>query len=247
MVACASSDKPNTMTKSRNLVPARRFWTEAEDELLRQAYAKTKTADLAQALNRPVGPVHRRASELGLRKDRDLIGDMAREALLDPDHGGRAHFFKSGLTPWNKGTHFAAGGRSVETRFKPGRPACEARNYVPIGTLRLSKDGYLERKVTDDPSLVSVRRWKGVHRLVWEETHGPVLEGHAVAFKPGRKTADPALITLDALELVTRAELMLRNTVHRLPKELVELVQLRGALIKQINRKTKEVKETEAP
>jgi hypothetical protein len=32
---------------------------------------------------------------------------------------------------------------------------------------------------------------------------------------------------------------MARNTVHRLPKPLAQLVQLRGALTKQINKRSK--------
>ena len=60
---------------------------------------------------------------------------------------------------------------------------------------------------------------------------------------PGRKTTDPALITLDALELVTRAELMARNTVQNLPKPLAQLVQLRGALKRQITRRARATEE----
>ena len=71
------------------------------------------------------------------------------------------------------------------TTFKKGRPASEASNYLPIGSTRISKDGYIERKVTDDPSLVPARRWVGEHRLVWEAENGPVPEGHAIVFLDG--------------------------------------------------------------
>lgn len=132
-----------------------------------------------------------------------------------------------------------APGDMAKTQFKKGREAHEARNYRPIGSLRLSKDGCLERKVTDDPSLVPARRWVGVHRLVWMQAHGPIPEGHAVVFKPGRRTAVLEQITPDAVECISQRELMARNTVHNLPKELVELVQLRGALNRQINKRSK--------
>jgi hypothetical protein len=149
--------------------------------------------------------------------------------------------FQPGLQPWNKGTHFTAGGRSAETRFKPGRPANESANYLPIGTLRVNMDGYLERKVTDDREIVPARRWVAVHRLVWIEANGPIPAGHVVVFKPGRRSSVLEEITLDAIELITRTELMARNTVHaRYPKEVVQLVQLKGAIRRQITRMEKE-------
>ena len=79
-------------------------------------------------------------------------------------------------------------------------------------------------------------RWKPVYRLVWEAAHGPIPPGFAVCFKPGRRTAELAEITEDALELVSRRELMLRNSFHRYGPEIAKLVQLRGALTRQIRR-----------
>jgi hypothetical protein len=70
---------------------------------------------------------------------------------------------------------------------------------------------------------------------VWIEAHGPVPAGHAVCFKPGRRSTVLEEITLDALDLVHRRDLMQRNSVHRLPKPLAQLVQLRGALNRKIN------------
>ena len=62
-----------------------------------------------------------------------------------------------------------------ETQFKKGRPASEARNYVPIGTEKVDpKRKVLMRKVTDDPALFPVNRWRPVHVMVWEAENGPV-------------------------------------------------------------------------
>ena len=81
-------------------------------------------------------------------------------------------------------------------------------------------------------------RWTAVHRLVWEAAHGPIEPGYVVVFRPGRRSANLDEITLDALELVTRAELMGRNSVHNLPPELVQIAQLRGVLNRKINQRT---------
>lgn len=151
--------------------------------------------------------------------------------------------FQPGAAPWNKGTHFLAGGRSVETRFQAGRDPSEARNYLPIGSLRLSKDGYLERKETDDRDIAPARRWVAVHRLVWIAAHGALPSGHVVVFKPGRRSAVLESITADGLELVTRVELMRRNSYHtNYPPEMRTLVQLKGAINRQVNRIAKESK-----
>lgn len=108
-------------------------------------------------------------------------------------------------------------------------------NYVPIGTHRLSKDGYLERK-TNDEHPTPARRWIGVHRLVWEAANGPVPPGHIIAFKPGQRTNVLEEITLGRVECISLAENIRRNTLHRYPKEIVHTIQVRAALNRRINR-----------
>nr|WP_288356107.1 HNH endonuclease signature motif containing protein [uncultured Pseudomonas sp.] len=90
--------------------------------------------------------------------------------------------------------------------------------------MRFSKEGYLQRKVTDTG--YPPRDWKGVHILLWEEAHGPVPSGHCLAFRDGNKRN----ITLENLELITRAERMRRNTIHRYPPELKGAIRTLGRL-----------------
>lgn len=121
-----------------------------------------------------------------------------------------------------------------ETQFKKGvRGGVAVRLYKPIGTERISKDGYRERKTNDNLPLQA--RWRAVHLLLWEATHGLVPDGHALAFLNGDKRD----IRLDNLECISRAELMARNSVHNLPKPLAATIQLLGALNRQIRRKTR--------
>lgn len=224
------------MTRSRHIAPPRTPWTPAEEAVLRDRYANERTADIAADLGRPVLHVYSKASKLGLAKSiaffaRDVSGRMLKGGKLSV-----ATQFKPGLVPWNKGQHYQALGRSIGTQFKPGdRP----HTWKPVGTLRVNADGYLQRKCSDTG--YPPRDWVAIHRLVWEAAHGPVPAGHVVVFLPGRKTVDEAAITLDAVECITRRQLMARNTVHRLPEALAQVVQLRGALVRQINRKAKEL------
>jgi len=155
--------------------------------------------------------------------------------------------FKPGNTPWNKGINFDSGGRSHETRFKKGCMSGAAQhNYVPIGTLRISQDGCLERKITDDPTLKPKMRWTAVHRLVWNAAHGPIPDGHIVVFRKGMKTVVAEEITVDKLECITRRENMRRNSAYRDP-ELGKLYQLKGAIMRQVNRITKRKPHDKSP
>lgn len=217
-------------------------WQDHEDAVLRSAYATVPTPSIAGALGRTASSVAQRARALGLSKSPELIAAMTRAAMADPNHGGRSSRFAKGMTPWNAGVKGSTGTheRCRATQFKKGRPAHEAANYLPIGSTRICKDGYLERKVTDDAAIAPARRWVAVHRLVWEAACGAVPEGHAVVFKPGRRSVNEADITADALECITRAELMRRNTYHRYGPEIASVIQLRGVIQRQINKRAKE-------
>lgn len=213
-------------------------------ELLRLNFADSRTDDLAQALGRPYTAVAQKASKLGLRKSEAYIASPLAHRL-DGLKGMKTRF-KPGAAPWNKGTHYQPGGRCAETQFKPGTKSGRAAQLVvPVGSYRVNADGYLDQKISDQPGPQNLR-WKSVHRLVWERTHGPVPHGHAVCFKPGRRSTDAAEITVDALELVTRRDLMLRNTYHRYGKDVAKLVQLRGALTRQINKRARQEDERDA-
>lgn len=122
----------------------------------------------------------------------------------------------------------------IETRFKPGQ---SPHNTHAIGSYRITKDGTLQRKISNASGNNS-KRWRGVHELVWSEENGTVPAGHIIVFKHGRRTNKIEEITIDRVECISLAENMRRNSVHNLPKELAELVQLRGALNRQINKRS---------
>lgn len=222
-----------------------RYWTPAEDALLRERYPNEATARIARDMGRPTNSVSQRAVSLGLHKSEAYmrgayVADRRHQALTDPRMiAGR---IKPGTPPPNKGLRRPgwAPGRMAETQFKKGAMSGAAQhNYVPVGTLRIdNKDGYLERKVTDDHP-VPARRWVAVHRLVWESAYGAIPPGHRVAFRPGMKTNVLEEITLDKLELVTPAEMMRRNTRHNLPEEINQAIQAKGYLTRAINRATR--------
>lgn len=111
---------------------------------------------------------------------------------------GRTGCFETGFVPHNKGKPCAPGrgGRhpnAQKTQFKKGhgRTGVAVDLYKPIGTERLSKEGYIERKIHDGLPLQS--RWRSVHVIRWEADNGPVPEGMALKCLDGdRSNTDPA-------------------------------------------------------
>lgn len=218
------------MTKSRGILPKRERWTNKQLALLREWYPHKPAEELQKIVGRDVPSIYAKANKLGLKKTPEYLAGPHACRLRRDDNPGLESRFKPGHEPWNKGKKGVVTG-GEQTRFKKGfRGGRALERYQPIGSERVTKDGYLQRKVNDDLPLQ--RRWRAVHVIVWEEANGPLPHGHVVIFKDGNKRN----LELDNLELVSRSELMRRNTIHNLPKEVVEVVQLRGALKRKINR-----------
>ncbi|MBC7201897.1 MAG: HNH endonuclease [Pusillimonas sp.] len=222
-------------------------WTESELAAIRRLYPETPTKEIAKTLGRTVNQIYHQANRLGLKKTETYLNSPHACRLRQGDQVGKETQFTVGHTPWNKGKPGATGHHpnTKRTQFKKGQMHGAAQhNYVPIGSLRVTKYGALEQKVTDDPNLYPARRWRPVAHLVWEMEHGPIPDGHIVRFKPGLHTVVYDEITIDRLELITRAENMRRNTLHRYPKEIAQAIQLRGALNRRINRVQKHQQST---
>jgi hypothetical protein len=170
-------------------VPARHTWSPEDVAFIAEAYRHVDVESVTALYNRESG--------------RAVTVNQVRAALKNRRiRSGRDGRFRPGHTEYYDGPRQPNSGQ-----FKKGRPAHEARNYLPIGSLRFTRDGYMERKVTDDPSIVPARRWVAEHRLVWEAAHGPIPDGCVVVFLDG----DPHNITLNNLRCVHRGVLGMMN------------------------------------
>ena len=202
------------------------------DAVLRKRYPHDHTASLAKEMALRIEQIYARAARLGLCKTPEYLASPDACRLRRGSEVGKGHRFKKGQSSWNKGISYQPGGRAMETQFKSGhRP----QTWKPVGSLRITRDGTLQRKISDAKGNNS-KRWRGVHELVWIDAHGPVPPGHIVVFKPGMRTAIADEITLDRVECISLAENMRRNTMYRYPQEIVQAIKLKGAVTRVINK-----------
>ena len=201
----------------RGLAPVHKhhIWSESEERTLIARYPDEPTQVLADEMGLSIYQVYAKARRLGLSKS-EAFWQSTLSGRWDGTQGATCRFSK-GIVPWNKGLKgLPSSGRMAQTQFKAGnRP----ENWLPIGSLRTTSDGYQQKKITDTgyPPV----DWKALHVLLWEEHHGPVPINLCVCFKDGNK----AHIALNNLELLTRAERMRRNTIHQYPEELKSVIR----------------------
>lgn len=200
-------------------------WTKREEATLKRLYPTTLTSELVRLLGRSPSSLSQHVAKMGLRKDPAFHASIAsvRAKLRTGAAAGKR--FTPGQRPWNAGLKGLQ--LSPATQFKKGnRP----HTWVPVGSVS-EHDGYRHRKIADTGDMAT--DWKSLHALRWERYRGPVPPGHAIVFKDRDRTN----IKIANLECVSRAELMRRNSVHtNYPPEIVRLIQLRGAVQRQINR-----------
>lgn len=205
------------------------LWTPEEEAYMRQHYADTKTQAIADHLGRSLGKVYAKADCMGLNKSPAFMASEASGRMKAPLHGGKAHWFKPGHTSHNKGVKgYYAPGSEKGWFGKGNRP----HNYKEVGSLRINSEGYLDIKLAD-----GFHQWFLLARYNWF-----LHTGHWTTSKEciWYKNGDKHDCAPENLEIITRRQHLERTTLHRYPKELVQTIQLRGAINRVINRLTKQ-------
>ncbi len=207
-------------------ISERRPWTPDEEQTLRDLYPDRPTAEVASALNRSVNATYQKALNIGLAKSAVYLDSPAACRLRHGVNIGREHRFQKGNKAWNagmKGLHI--GGK--DTQFAPGNMP---HNHVPVGTIVPDPDGYLRIKIGEP------KQWQWLHRHNWEAMHGEIPKGLVLVFKSSdRRNCDPS-----NLELITRAELVTRNSFHRYPRELKAAIRVAAKLKRTVEAKHEE-------
>jgi hypothetical protein len=216
------------VTKRRVHAEPRRYWTDPERAMLAVQYPHMKTEVIARMLDRTTTTVYQQAQRMGLRKSSEFFATPA-SGRTNGRQGAGTRFVK-GQTSWNKGRSYMPSGRVAEGWFPKGHMP---HNWKPVGSTRINSEGYLDIKT--DNTAKGPRAWTAVHRLNWIAAHGPIPKGKFIRFKDG----NPRNPMVENLELVDRRDHLRLNWHERYPKQIRQLVQLRGAITRQINKRTR--------
>lgn len=108
--------------------------------------------------------------------------------------------FRKGQTPHNKGKKMPKEvyEKVKHTMFAKGNVP---PNHRPVGSERISKDGYIEVKVAEP------NKWRLKQRVVYEEAKGKIPEGCTIIFLDGNKQN----CNIDNLRCITWSELLYLN------------------------------------
>lgn len=141
--------------------------------------------------------------------------------------------FRKGQTPHNKGKKMPKEvyEKVKHTMFANGNVP---PNHRPVGSERISKDGYIEVKVAEP------NKWRLKQRVVYEEAKGKIPEGCTIIFLDGNKRN----FDIDNLRCITRSELLYLNCNGlNNSNEITETGILMARLDRAKNKKKQELKD----
>jgi hypothetical protein len=211
----------------------RRLWTDSEIEILRALYPDHTAKEINEVLGRSMSSIYGKADLLNISKSEQFNHSVLSGRLSRVTHNLAPTQFKKGHKPFNKGKSLSEF-MSEEGIEKISR-AWFTKGHLPHNT---SSDGEIRIRCDKNNTTykyirISLGVWKALHVYNWEKVNGPVPEGFIVVFK----SSDRMNCDISNLELITRGENMLRNTIHRYPEELKSTMRILRKLTHQINGK----------
>jgi len=198
--------------------------TEEQKKYILNNYPFQYSKDIADHLGFNVSTVYNFAHRMDLNKDAKFRsgelkkqGDRLREI-------GKVGRFAKGRKPHNYGKKMDAETyeKVKATMFKKGS---KPPNWKPDGSERVDVEGYTMIKVNG--------KFIQKHVYLCNQKHGEVPKGYVVIFKDNNNKN----LTIENLELVSRKDLMLRNTIQRYDPELQFTMKVLSKLKKQIDAK----------
>lgn len=200
------------------------------NDIIRERFPNERTQDLANELGLTYSQVANRAHSMGIKKSEEFkqSDKSGRHNLIE---GGKKTRFKAGHTPVNKGMKMPEHvyQKCKVSMWKPGhRP----HNWKADGSIveRNDKTGrsYLYFKIKDS-------HWILYHNKIWMDHHGPIPSKHIISFKDGNTLN----CDISNLEMLSMAENARRNTIHRFPDDVKEVIRLKAKLTKKIKQNGK--------
>ena len=208
----------------------KRIWTQQEEDTLIQLYEDPKVfpKDIAKMLGRTLPQVYNKARKMGLNAPMERIRMAGHIGMQHPK--SIATRFHKGHTPVNKGKRVSPETytKCQPTMFKKGHTPL---NHREVGSERINVDGYIEIKVAEPNS------WRLKHRIIWEQVNGEIPKGYNVQFK----NHNPQDCRIENLYLICRADQMAKENSYlsKYPKEIQELIHLKGVVNRAIHKAEK--------
>lgn len=195
-------------------------WTDEEIDLLKELYPITCQTDLIKIFKRSSSSIYGKVEMLGLKKSAEYMAEMKKVFLANLLEGGKKTRFGI-IESWNKGTKGIM--KANSGTFKKGN--------LPHNTRQKGDESYDK----DNHILVKIdhKYWVKKHFLLWESINGKIPKGMVLRFING----NPHDVRIENLELITKADNMLKNAVHKYPTELKQTIKLFNKLKKQISEK----------
>lgn len=208
-------------------------FTPEEDNFLKDNYLQLSYNGLANKLGRDMGSVVGRLKVLKLKVPPEIIKQRHDQSYQRLAESGKASRFPKGHTPANKGKEMPAElkGRIKHTFFQPGQLPANSKHFgKPYLYERKRNNGYVERLwwIQEAPGK------RSAYLAYLCRQNGIDLTGKKPRLKPGFDHSRPP--TMDDILIVTNAENLEQNSIYRYPEEVVNLIKMRGALTRQINK-----------
>lgn len=202
-------------------------WTEEQIAILRKFFPIRKTSEVAVLTGHSVISVRGKASALRILKSEEFNLSLASGRFVkDADCIGAEFWFTKGHTPINKGKKMPEDIKDQvkHTFFKKG--------HQPANTLHDGAESRRKDKNGHDYYYVRVAKMKWVmrYRLIWEKVNGPIPRGFVIRHKDGNTLNDD----INNLELISRRDNMLLNSIQRYPEEIKSTIRVLSKLKKTI-------------
>lgn len=221
----AIKSKANVIGLTRLVpMPGKPTWTEKEQAFIEANYLTMPLKRIALYLNRSNTFVRYTMKQLGLVIPREIIEQRIADSRI-----------KKGNVSFNKGKKQSEYmspemiERTKATRFKKGNLPHNAKGFKDgdVSIRRDTRSGirYLYTRIR-------LGKWRELHHVIWEKKNGRIPPKHCLRFKDGNSLN----CKLSNLELIPLSENMSRNTIRRYPKDLQNLIMLKGALKRKLNK-----------
>lgn len=169
-------------------------WTDEVIQFMIENYKGKDNIELSELLNKKFN--------LNTTADRvsNIKTNLKRRKGIDLRTGINRGCIKKGNVPYNKGKKMSKEqyNKCKNTMFKKGNvPA----NHRPIGSERITVDGFVEIKVAEP------NRWKAKARVIYEKEFGTIPEGYIIIYLDGNKqNLEP-----NNLKAISRKENLIMN------------------------------------